>query len=115
MWIKLSQGKVKLDAAKEALFYQHTWDFLAAAGYPQYEISNFARPGHPCRHNLNTWNMHEWVGLGPSAASQHAGWRSRQPGRPRPSEARRPRRAGRRATADRILALTQRTCSRPTP
>jgi len=103
LWVKLSQGKVKLDAEKEALFYQHTWDYLAEKGFAQYEVSNFARPGHVCRHNLNTWSMHEWVGLGPSAATQHAGWRSANPsdlglwlteiG------------TGRRATADRV-ALT---------
>lgn len=79
LWIKLSQGRVKLDADKEALFYERTWAALADAGYAQYEVSNFARPGHACRHNLNTWNMHEWVGLGPSAASQHAGWRGANP------------------------------------
>lgn len=79
LWVKLSQGKVKLDAEKEALFYQHTWDYLAAAGYAQYEVSNFARPGHACRHNLNTWAMNEWAGLGPSAASQHDGWRGANP------------------------------------
>ena len=75
IWVKLSQGRVKLDADKEAAFYLHTWEYLAAAGFAQYEVSNFARPGHACRHNLNTWRMHEWVGLGPSAASQYAGWR----------------------------------------
>jgi len=79
LWIKLSQGKVKLDADKEALFYQHTWDYLATKGYAQYEVSNFARPGHACRHNLNTWNMHEWVGLGPSSATQHDGFRCANP------------------------------------
>ncbi|MDI1248862.1 MAG: radical SAM family heme chaperone HemW [Lacunisphaera sp.] len=79
MWIKLSQGKVKLDVDKEAVFYQRTWDYLNAAGYAQYEVSNFARPGHASRHNLNTWRMQEWVGLGPSAASQHAGWRANNP------------------------------------
>ncbi|HWA24620.1 MAG TPA: radical SAM family heme chaperone HemW [Lacunisphaera sp.] len=79
LWVKLSQGKVKLDADKEALFYQQTWDYLAARGYAQYEVSNFARPGHVCRHNLNTWSMQDWVGLGPSAASQHGGWRSMNP------------------------------------
>jgi len=79
LWVKLSQGKVKLDVDKEAVFYRGTWDFLEAAGFRQYEISNFARPGHACRHNLNTWNMHEWVGLGPSAASQHDAWRSSNP------------------------------------
>jgi oxygen-independent coproporphyrinogen-3 oxidase len=79
LWVKLSQGKVKLDADKEAAFYLRTWEHLEAAGYAQYEVSNFARPGHACLHNVNTWRMHEWVGLGPSAASQHAGWRASNP------------------------------------
>lgn len=103
LWVKLAQGKVKLDAEKEALFYTRTWDFLAAAGYAQYEVSNFARPGHACRHNVNTWSMHEWIGLGPSAASQHGGWRAGNPadlGRWLEDVA-----AGRRATQDRT-ALT---------
>jgi oxygen-independent coproporphyrinogen-3 oxidase len=75
LWLKLSQGRVKLDTEREAALYEATWAQLAAAGYAHYEVSNFARPGHACRHNLNTWHMHEWIGLGPSAASQHAGWR----------------------------------------
>ncbi len=75
LWVKLSQGRVKLDSEHEARLYEATWAQLAAAGYAQYEVSNFARPGHSCRHNLNTWRMNEWVGLGPSAASQHAGVR----------------------------------------
>jgi oxygen-independent coproporphyrinogen-3 oxidase len=75
LWVKLSQGRVKLDPEHEARLYEATWAQLAHAGYAQYEVSNFARTGHACRHNLNTWHMHEWVGLGPSAASQHGGWR----------------------------------------
>jgi oxygen-independent coproporphyrinogen III oxidase len=75
LWIKLSQGRVKLDSELEAAMYEATWSQLADLGYAQYEISNFARPGHACLHNVNTWRMHEWVGLGPSAASQHSGWR----------------------------------------
>jgi oxygen-independent coproporphyrinogen-3 oxidase len=75
LWVKLSQGRVRLDPDHEVRLYELTWARLAAAGYAQYEISNFARPGHACRHNLNTWRMHEWIGLGPSAASQHAGVR----------------------------------------
>ena len=75
LWVKLSQGKVKLDVEREARLYEETWVRLAQLGYAQYEVSNFARPGHVCRHNLNTWGMNEWIGLGPSAASQHAGWR----------------------------------------
>ena len=79
LFVKLSQGKVTLDTEKEAAFYEATWDTLGAAGYAQYEISNYARPGHACRHNLNTWGMQEWLGFGPSAASQHAGWRYQNP------------------------------------
>jgi oxygen-independent coproporphyrinogen-3 oxidase len=66
---------VKLDPDHEARLYEATWSQLADCGFGQYEVSNFSRPGHQCLHNLNTWRMHEWVGLGPSAASQHAGWR----------------------------------------
>jgi len=75
LWLKLSQGRVKLDPEHEARLYEQTWAQLAAAGYAQYEVANFARPGHACKHNLNTWAMNEWVGLGPAAASQHGGWR----------------------------------------
>lgn len=75
LWVKLSQGRVKLDPENEARLYQSTWQQLATAGYAQYEVSNFSRPGHACLHNLNTWRMNEWIGLGPSAASQHDGWR----------------------------------------
>jgi len=75
LWVKLSQGRVKLDPDHEVRLYEQTWAQLGAAGYAQYEVSSFARPGQACLHNLNTWHMHEWVGLGPSAASQHGGWR----------------------------------------
>jgi oxygen-independent coproporphyrinogen-3 oxidase len=76
LFVKLAKGQVRLDVEKEAAFYTEAWERLEASGYAQYEISNFARAGHQCRHNLNTWRMAEWVGLGPSAASQYDGWRS---------------------------------------
>jgi len=75
LWLKLSQGRVKLDPDLEAALYTATWSQMADAGFVQYEVSNFSRPRHACLHNLNTWRMNEWVGLGPSAASQYAGWR----------------------------------------
>ncbi len=75
LWVKLSRGAVRRDAEAEARLYEATWRRLEAAGYAQYEVSNFARPGHACRHNVNTWRMGEWIGVGPSAASQHRGWR----------------------------------------
>lgn len=70
MFVKLSQGKVKLDRELEAFLYRRTWETLEDHGYGQYETSNFARPGHACRHNLITWEMGSWIGYGPSAASQ---------------------------------------------
>ncbi|HEY1848783.1 MAG TPA: coproporphyrinogen-III oxidase family protein, partial [Opitutaceae bacterium] len=75
LWMRLSAGRIRLDPENEARMYERTWDRLGQAGYAQYEVSNFARPGHQCIHNVNTWRMAEWVGLGPSAASQTAGWR----------------------------------------
>ena len=70
MFVKLSQGKVKIDRELEARLYRQTWEQLEANGYAQYETSNFSRPGHACRHNLITWEMGSWIGYGPSAASQ---------------------------------------------
>ncbi len=42
---------------------------LDAAGIPQYEISNFARPGFASRHNLKYWHRHPYLGLGLDAHS----------------------------------------------
>jgi len=50
---------------------------IAAAGLVHYEISNFARPGHESRHNLNYWGGGEYVGLGCASASHLGGVRSR--------------------------------------
>lgn len=79
LYVKLSQGKVRIDDERDAQFYERGWDLLAELGYAQYEISNFSKPGGECRHNLNTWRMHEWIGCGPSAASQYAGLRYQRP------------------------------------
>ncbi len=47
--------------------YELASDLLAAAGYAQYEISNWARPGFECRHNLQYWHNDDYVGVGPGA------------------------------------------------
>lgn len=43
---------------------------LGEAGFARYEISNYALPGFECRHNLAVWRGHDFLGLGPSAASR---------------------------------------------
>jgi len=75
MYLRLAEGKVRIDPEREAEFYEFSWDYLPRHGYDQYEVSNYAKPGHACRHNLNTWGMNEWIGYGPSACTQYLGVR----------------------------------------
>jgi oxygen-independent coproporphyrinogen III oxidase len=49
--------------------FQLTIETLQSAGYEQYEISNYARPGFESRHNLNYWDNGEYLGLGAGASS----------------------------------------------
>jgi len=49
--------------------YENTVRQLGEAGYAQYEISNFAKEGRECRHNLGYWRRKEYLGLGLGAAS----------------------------------------------
>ena len=75
LFAKLSEGKIRIDADREAEFYEWGWEYLPSQGFKQYEVSNYARPGKECRHNLNTWRMNNWIGYGPSASSQYGGKR----------------------------------------
>ena len=61
------------DAAAD--MYEHAMTRLAAAGYGQYEISNWARAGHECRHNLTYWGNLPYIGLGAGAHSYFGGHR----------------------------------------
>ena len=58
-----------LDDDDELWMYQHARAALAAAGYEQYEISSFARPGHEARHNQSYWRGVDYLGLGAGAHS----------------------------------------------
>ena len=56
--------------------FESTIERLAAAGLTMYEISNFARPGHECRHNLVYWTNDAYFGFGVGAARYLQGVRS---------------------------------------
>ncbi len=61
-------GKLKTpDEATARELYDVTQQVCAAMGLPAYEISNHARPGAECRHNLVYWRGHEYAGVGPGA------------------------------------------------
>jgi oxygen-independent coproporphyrinogen III oxidase len=64
------------DDTREAELYAMAIDALRGAGYEHYEVSNFARPGHRCRHNENYWANGEYAGLGVGAASYRGGVRA---------------------------------------
>ncbi len=63
------------DADAQADHYEWTQQRLADAGYEHYEISNWARPGRRCRHNLIYWEAREYLGLGAGAHSHLDGVR----------------------------------------
>ena len=58
---------VPADEDISASLFELTQDRLAAQGLPAYEISNHARPGAECRHNLAYWRYRDYLGIGPGA------------------------------------------------
>ncbi|MEJ5167408.1 MAG: coproporphyrinogen-III oxidase family protein, partial [Thermoanaerobaculia bacterium] len=54
---------------KKAELLEFAWNFLKKKGYIHYEISNFAKEGFQCRHNLGYWKGKKYMGFGPSAHS----------------------------------------------
>jgi len=56
------------DEGDEGAMFEAAIDRLEAAGYEHEEVSNFARPGHRCRHNEAYWDCRPWEAFGPGAA-----------------------------------------------
>lgn len=61
------RGMETLDDETARTLYEWTLDAMAAAGCPFYEVSNFAKPGFTCRHNLLYWEGDDYAGIGPAA------------------------------------------------
>jgi len=76
MTVRLKRGEFApaLEDLEAEMFVQ-TVARLREAGLDRYEVSNFARPGAECRHNLAYWRQNDWLAAGPSASGHVLGWR----------------------------------------
>lgn len=64
----VKSGQLKLPKEEKTLgMYKYARKFLQENGFERYEVSNFAINGHECKHNLHTWQMHEYIGVGAGA------------------------------------------------
>ncbi len=71
----LARGGHSPDAGLDARFFEIAMDVLGSSGFAQYEISNYARPGRECLHNLGYWRGGDYEGLGPGAFATRDGVR----------------------------------------
>ncbi len=82
---RVRRGEVpRPDDDVAATRYELLDDRLRAAGFDWYEVSNWARPGAECRHNLGYWRDGDWWGVGPGAHSHVDGvrwWNVKHPAR----------------------------------
>lgn len=58
-----------IDLSVDRASYHYAIDYLSKNGYAQYEISNFAKAGYECRHNLKYWSMDNFLGIGLNSSS----------------------------------------------
>ncbi len=72
----LARGQITTpDADLVATMYEWASEYLTTHGYTQYEISNWARPGFACRHNLTYWRNQPYLGVGAGAHGYAGGYR----------------------------------------
>ncbi|HVJ68171.1 MAG TPA: radical SAM family heme chaperone HemW [Caulifigura sp.] len=75
-WSRRQKGQLRQQPEElEREMYNLAIEMLTAVGYRHYELSNFARPGFECRHNLVYWNARSYYAAGPGAASYLEGAR----------------------------------------
>jgi len=78
LWKAVREGSVRpLEDEMAAAMYECAIDTLGVGGFRQYEVSNFAKKGRRCIHNLTYWRNDEYIGLGASAVSYTGGVRKR--------------------------------------
>ncbi len=76
LWKRRGRGLLDpVGEGDELAMYEHAIARLAAAGFEHYEVSNFARPGHRCRHNERYWANEAYFGFGVGAARYVGGRR----------------------------------------
>ncbi len=68
-FLRHARGELLQDTDTDAAFFEMTMSILEDAGYEQYEISNYARPGFGSVHNRAYWLGKDYLGIGPSAFS----------------------------------------------
>jgi len=68
-FLRHARGELLQDTDIDAAFFEMTMSILEEAGYEQYEISNYARPGFSSVHNRAYWLGGDYLGIGPSAFS----------------------------------------------
>lgn len=70
LYYQVKNGKFPLSTIEhDADNYEYCMDFLAKNNFIQYEVSNFAKDGKQCKHNINYWSHTNYFGFGPSAHS----------------------------------------------
>lgn len=68
-------GRTEMDEDTVRKYWDVTVEYLSRHGFEQYEVSNFALPGHACRHNIAIWKGKEYHGIGAGAHSHIDGRR----------------------------------------
>jgi oxygen-independent coproporphyrinogen-3 oxidase len=68
-FLRHARGELRQDTDADAAFFEIAMSILEAAGFEQYEISNYARPGFSSVHNRAYWLGEDYLGIGPSAFS----------------------------------------------
>uniref|UniRef100_A0A7C4AJJ5 Heme chaperone HemW n=1 Tax=Thermodesulfovibrio aggregans TaxID=86166 RepID=A0A7C4AJJ5_9BACT len=67
---EINSGKILLPSEQDIVkMYEYATEFLETKGFKKYEISNFARTGFQCKHNIAYWTVKQYLGVGPGAHS----------------------------------------------